>query len=59
VQALRGSVQPLTDRTSLWVTVHPSYLLRLPDADTREREYRAFVADLAGARQWLAAHAPS
>ena len=28
------------------VTVHPSYLLRLPDADARAREYRRFVDDL-------------
>jgi DNA polymerase len=28
------------------VTVHPSYLLRLPDEDARHREYAAFVADL-------------
>ena len=28
------------------VTVHPSYLLRLPDADTKAREYRRFVDDL-------------
>ena len=28
------------------VTVHPSYLLRLPDADAKAREYRRFVDDL-------------
>jgi uracil-DNA glycosylase len=28
------------------VTVHPSYLLRLPDADARAEEYRRFVHDL-------------
>ena len=28
------------------VTVHPSYLLRLPDEESRQREYAAFVADL-------------
>ena len=28
------------------VTVHPSYLLRLPDESARQREYAAFVADL-------------
>jgi hypothetical protein len=26
--------------------VHPSYLLRLPDADAKAREYERFVADL-------------
>ena len=28
------------------VTVHPSYLLRLPDAEAKAREYENFVADL-------------
>jgi DNA polymerase len=29
-----------------FVTVHPSFLLRLPDPDSKQLEYRAFVADL-------------
>jgi DNA polymerase len=29
-----------------YITVHPSYLLRLPDEESRQREYAAFVADL-------------
>ena len=29
-----------------FVTVHPSYLLRLPDEDAKAREYAAFVEDL-------------
>jgi len=29
--------------------VHPSSLLRAPDAETRERNYAAFVADLRAA----------
>lgn len=36
---LEGGVQAL-------VTVHPSYLLRLPDADAKAREYSRFVGDL-------------
>ena len=28
------------------ITVHPSYLLRLPDEEAKQREYAAFVADL-------------
>jgi DNA polymerase len=28
------------------VTIHPSFLLRVPDADARAREYKRFVADL-------------
>ncbi len=41
----RGTVMPLSEGRDALVTVHPSYLLRLPDGD-REREYRAFADDL-------------
>ena len=37
-----------------FVTVHPSYLLRLPDEDSRAREYAAFVADLRAAAALVA-----
>ncbi len=37
------------------VTVHPSYLLRLPDEDAKRREYAAFVEDLRQARTLLEA----
>jgi uracil-DNA glycosylase family protein len=33
-----------------FVTVHPSYLLRLPDPDAKRDAYQAFVADLSKAR---------
>ena len=38
-----------------FVTVHPSFLLRLPDARRREEEYAAFVADLRQVRELAAA----
>jgi DNA polymerase len=38
----------------LWITVHPSYLLRLPDERARQREFVRFVRDLEGAKAWLA-----
>ena len=41
----RGRPIKLGDATGL-VTVHPSYLLRLPDEAARAREYAAFVTDL-------------
>jgi uracil-DNA glycosylase family 4 len=40
----------------LWITVHPSYLLRLPDETSRQREFVRFVLDLDGANDWLASH---
>ena len=33
-----------------FITVHPSAVLRIPDADERQRAFRAFVADLAKAK---------
>ena len=36
----------LDDGIRVLVTVHPSYLLRLPDADAKSREYHRFVQDL-------------
>jgi len=42
----RGRPIDLDDGTRALVTVHPSYLLRLPDADAKAREYQHFVQDL-------------
>ena len=50
----RGTPIALGDATVL-VTVHPSYLLRLPDEAARTREYAAFVADLRHAAALAAA----
>jgi uracil-DNA glycosylase len=42
----RGRLIDLADGIKALVTVHPSYLLRLPDADSKAREYARFVDDL-------------
>ena len=42
----RGRLIDLDGETKALVTVHPSYLLRLPDADSKPREYKHFVSDL-------------
>ena len=42
----RGRVIDLDHGMKALVTVHPSYLLRLPDADLKAREYGRFVDDL-------------
>src|SRR6187431_2730443 len=42
----RGRLLPLRDGIEGFITVHPSFLLRLPDAASKEREYANFVADL-------------
>jgi uracil-DNA glycosylase family protein len=42
----RGRLIDLYDGVKALVTVHPSYLLRLPDADAKAQEYERFVSDL-------------
>jgi len=42
----RGKVLSSKFATKVVATVHPSSLLRQPDKESREREYRNFVADL-------------
>ncbi|HSU07018.1 MAG TPA: UdgX family uracil-DNA binding protein [Acetobacteraceae bacterium] len=42
----RGRPIRLSDTETAFVTVHPSFLLRVPDQAARHREYRAFVEDL-------------
>jgi uracil-DNA glycosylase len=42
----RGQLIALEHGIQALVTVHPSYLLRLPDADAKAREYERFVDDL-------------
>ncbi|MBV8777573.1 MAG: UdgX family uracil-DNA binding protein [Alphaproteobacteria bacterium] len=42
----RGRPHPLADDATLYVTIHPSALLRMEDDADKAREYAAFVADL-------------
>ena len=42
----RGRLMRLRDGVEGFITVHPSFLLRLPDDAAKEREYARFVADL-------------
>jgi uracil-DNA glycosylase family 4 len=46
INKTRGRIMELADKTRVLVTVHPSYLLRLPDEEARAREYKHFVDDL-------------
>lgn len=43
---MRSRIIDLDDGAKALVTVHPSYLLRLPDDDAKAREYELFVKDL-------------
>ena len=52
ISRVRGAPIPLEDGSELWVTAHPSYLLRL-DGAAREEQARLFDADLAAVRERL------
>ena len=52
ISKVRGAPIPLEDGSELWVTVHPSYLLRL-DGPAREAQARLFDADLAAVKARL------
>jgi uracil-DNA glycosylase family protein len=49
----RGSAIQLSETTHLWVTIHPSFLLRIPDEDKRRAEYQRFVKELTAAHHWV------
>lgn len=49
VQAERGRVMTTADGARVLLTVHPAYLLRLPDPARRDSERARFLADLAAA----------
>jgi uracil-DNA glycosylase len=49
----RGRPFDLPEGPKALVTVHPSYLLRLPDEDAKVREYERFVEDLKIAAELL------
>jgi DNA polymerase len=42
----RGRPHDLPDGGEAWITVHPSFLLRLPDEEARHQEFAKFVHDL-------------
>ncbi|RUT34729.1 DUF4130 domain-containing protein [Arsenicitalea aurantiaca] len=46
IGSVRGVAQPLEDGTLLFVTVHPSYILRIRDRDAAIAERARFVAEL-------------
>lgn len=52
ISKARGEPIPLEDGSELWVTAHPSYLLRL-EGEAREKQAALFDADLAAVRERL------
>lgn len=53
ISKMRGMPHSLEDGGELWVTAHPSYLLRLKD-EMKERQERLFQADLSAVADRLA-----
>src|SRR3984885_1856752 len=51
ISSARARTHELGDGKIAFVTIHPSFLLRLRDDAEREREYGAFVADLRRAKR--------
>ena len=52
ISKARGAPIALEDGSELWITAHPSYLLRL-DGPAREEQARLFDADLAAVKERL------
>jgi uracil-DNA glycosylase len=55
ISGARGRPHLLPDGGEAWVTVHPSFLLRLPDRTQADAEFERFVADLKQAGERLSA----
>jgi DNA polymerase len=52
LQEERGRILPHRFAAGVLVTVHPGFLLRMPDEDRREDEFRRFVDDIRSAREF-------
>ena len=50
----RGRAMTLADGSELWITVHPSFLLRIVDSSEADLEFDKFVADLSLIRDRIA-----
>ena len=57
ITKMRGRELALADGTAAFVTIHPSFLLRIQDEEDKRREYRNFITDLRLAARVLTAKA--
>jgi uracil-DNA glycosylase family 4 len=55
ITRMRGRAHTLEDGTKAFVTIRPSFLLRIRDEADKEREFREFVGDLRLASRSVAA----
>ena len=56
ISRTRGSIMPLDDAAEYMITVHPSFLLRLPDEHLKRIEREKFARDLELVRDWAREH---
>jgi len=54
ISGTRGRPHELYDGGECWVTVHPSFLLRIPEPERKKDEYARFVQDLSRVKKRLA-----
>jgi len=54
IARMRGEPHQLGDGTAAFVTIHPSWLLRIEDETDKRKEYRSFIADLRQAAKVIA-----
>ncbi len=52
VQAERGRVEAGAEGLPVFITIHPSALLRIREDEQRHAEFRRFVADMKAAERW-------
>ncbi len=50
----RGRARTLADGSEAWITVHPSFILRIEERTAADAEFARFVADLVAVRERLA-----
>ena len=58
ISRVRGSPLKTGDGSEAWVTVHPSFLLRIPEKERKQKEHALFVCDLEQIRARAAELAP-
>jgi DNA polymerase len=51
ISRVRGAPLKAEDASEVWVTVHPSFLLRIPEEDRKREERALFVRDLKRIKQ--------
>lgn len=59
ISDVRGQELTLADGTAAFVTIHPSFLLRIREKADKEREYRGLVTDLRQVKAMLAERGPA